>query len=325
MSNLAVKYMGLDLDNPFVVSSSSLTNTVEKVKQCEAAGAGAVVLKSLFEEEIQASIDSMSQSALEHTEALDYITSMETSTGLQQYVNLIRGAKEAVSIPVIASVNAVREQWWVEHVTKLESAGADAIELNISRLPNDYRDSDEKVVDFYVRTVQQVRKLVTVPIAVKIGYYFTSIPSVVDKLVWAGADGVVLFNRFYQLDIDIKNMKLTNASPLSSPEDLAVPLRWLTLLYGDVELDMAASSGVHNGNGAVKAILAGATVVQVCSALYRHGVEYLSTMKQEFEDWMETHKFDTVPEMRGRLSQKHSNVPESYERLQYIKALVGQE
>ncbi len=325
MSNLAVKYMGLDLDNPFVVSSSSLTNTVEKVKQCEAAGAGAVVLKSLFEEEIQASIDSMSHSALEHTEALDYITSMETSTGLQQYVDLIRGAKEAVSIPVIASVNAVREQWWVEHVPKLESAGADAIELNISRLPNDYRDSDEKVVDFYVRTVQQVRKLVTVPIAVKIGYYFTSIPSVVDKLVWAGADGVVLFNRFYQLDIDIKNMKLTNASPLSSPEDLAVPLRWLTLLYGDVELDMAASSGVHNGNGAVKAILAGATVVQVCSALYRHGVEYLSTMKQEFADWMETHKFDTVPEMRGRLSQKHSNVPESYERLQYIKALVGQE
>ncbi|MFP4302066.1 MAG: dihydroorotate dehydrogenase-like protein [Spirochaetaceae bacterium] len=325
MSNLAVKYMGLDLENPFVVSSSSLSNTVEKVKRCEAAGAGAVVLKSLFEEEIQASIDSMGRSAMEHTEALDYITSIETSTSLQQYVDLIRGAKETVSIPVIASVNAVREQWWVEHVPRLESAGADAIELNISRLPNDYRDSDEKVVDFYVRTVQKVRKLVSVPIAVKIGYYFTSIPSVVDKLAWAGADGVVLFNRFYQLDIDIKNMKLTNASPLSSPEDLAVPLRWLTLLYGNVEMDMAASSGVHNGHGAVKTILAGATVVQVCSALYKHGVEYLSTMKQEFADWMETHKFDSVSEMRGRLSQKHSNVPESYERLQYIKALVGQE
>lgn len=325
MSNLAIKYMGLDLENPLVVSSSSLTNTVDKVKRCEASGAGAVVLKSLFEEEIQASIDSMSHSAMEHTEALDYITSIETSTGLQQYVELIRGSKEAVSIPVIASVNAVREQWWVEHVPKLESAGADAIELNISRLPSDYRDSDEKVVDFYVRTVQQVRKLVTVPIAVKIGYYFTSIPSVVDKLVWAGADGVVLFNRFYQLDIDIKNMKLTNASPLSSPEDLAVPLRWLTLLYGDIELDMAASSGIHDGQGAVKAILAGATVAQVCSALYKHGVEYLGTMKEELSTWMENHKFDTVPEMRGRLSQKYSNVPESYERLQYIKALVGQE
>lgn len=325
MSNLAVKYMGLDLENPFVVSSSSLTNTVDKVKRAEAAGAGAVVLKSLFEEEIQASIDSMSQSALEHTEALDYISSIETSTGLQQYVDLIRGAKKAVSIPVIASVNAVREEWWIEHVPKLESAGADAIELNISRLPIDYRDSDEKVVDFYVRTVQQVRKLLTVPIAVKIGYYFTSIPSVVDKLVWAGADGVVLFNRFYQLDIDIKNMKLTNASPLSSPEDLAVPLRWLTLLYGDVELDMAASSGVHSGYGAVKAILAGATVVQICSVLYKHGVEYLGTIQEEFSEWMETHKFDSVPEMRGRLSQKYSNVPESYERLQYIKALVGQE
>jgi dihydroorotate dehydrogenase (fumarate) len=325
MSNLGIKYMGLDLENPFVVSSSSLTNTIEKVTRCEAAGAGAVVLKSLFEEEIQASIDSMSQSAMEHTEALDYITSIETSTGLQQYVDLIRGSKEAVSIPVIASVNAVREQWWVEHVPKLESAGADAIELNISRLPSDYRDSDEKVVDFYIRTVQEVRKLITVPIAVKIGHYFTSIPSVVDKLAWAGADGVVLFNRFYQLDIDIKKMKLTNASPLSSPEDLAVPLRWLTLLYGDVELDMAASSGIHDGHGAVKAILAGATVTQVCSALYKHGVEYLGKMKEEFSTWMENHRFDTVPEMRGRLSQKHSNVPESYERLQYIKALVGQE
>lgn len=325
MSNLAVKYMGLDLENPFVVSSSSLSNTVEKVKGCEAAGAGAVVLKSLFEEEIQASIDSMGRSAMEHTEALDYISSIETSTGLQEYVDLIRGSKKVVSIPVIASVNAVREEWWVDHVPKLESAGADAIELNISRLPNDYRDSDEKVIDFYVRTVQHVRKLVSLPIAVKIGHYFTSIPSVVDKLAWAGADGVVLFNRFYQLDIDIKSMKLTNASPLSSPEDLAVPLRWLTLLYGDVQLDMAASSGVHNGNGAVKAVLAGATVVQVCSALYKHGVEYLGSMKEEFSDWMETHKFDTVAEMRGRLSQKHSNVPESYERLQYIKALVGQE
>lgn len=325
MSSLAIKYMGLDLENPFVVSSSSLTNTVEKVQRCEAAGAGAVVLKSLFEEEIQASIDSMSQSAMEHTEALDYITSVETSTGLQQYVELIRGSKEAVSIPVIGSVNAVREQWWVEHVPKLESAGADAIELNISRLPSDYRDSDEKVIDFYIRTVQEVRKLVTVPIAVKLGHYFTSIPAVVDKLAWAGADGVVLFNRFYQLDIDIKKLKLSNASPLSTPEDLAVPLRWLTLLYGDVELDMAASSGVHDGHGAVKAILAGATVTQVCSALYKHGVEYLGTMKEEFSAWMETHKFDTVPEMRGRLSQKHSNVPESYERLQYIKALVGQE
>lgn len=325
MSNLAIQYMGLDLETPFVVSSSSLTKSVDKIKKCEASGAGAVVLKSLFEEEIQASIDSMGQSTLEHTEALDYITSTQTSTSLQQYIDLIRGARDAVSIPVIASVNAVREQWWVEHVPKLESAGADAIELNISRLPSDYRDSDEKIIDFYVRTVQQVRKIVTVPIAVKIGHYFTSIPSVVDKLAWAGADAVVLFNRFYQIDIDIKNMKLTNSSPLSSPEDIAVPLRWLTLLYGHTDLDMAASSGVHDGHGAVKAILAGATVVQLCSALYKHGIEHLTTVKEEFSEWMETHRFDSVPEMRGRLSQKHSNVPESYERLQYIKALVGQE
>ncbi|MFW6215075.1 MAG: dihydroorotate dehydrogenase-like protein [Alkalispirochaetaceae bacterium] len=325
MSNLAIQYMGLDLENPFVVSSSSLTNTVDKVEKCAAAGAGAVVLKSLFEEEIQASIDSMGQSALEHTEALDYITSIETSTGLQQYIDLIRGAKKAVSIPVIASVNAVREQWWVEHVPKLESAGADAIELNISRLPSDYRDSDEKIINSYVKTVEQVRKIVSVPIAVKIGHYFTSIPAFVDKLGWAGADAVVLFNRFYQIDIDITKMKLSNSSPLSSPEDLAVPLRWLTLLYGNTDLDMAASSGVHDGNGAVKAVLAGATAVQVCSALYKHGVDYLTTIKQEFAGWMETHRFDSVAEMRGRLSQKQSNVPESYERLQYIKALVGQE
>ena len=324
MADLRVRYMGLELANPFVVSSSSLTNTVDKVKQCETAGAGAVVLKSLFEEEIQAEIDASAAGA-EHTEAADYIREIQTEAGLRRYTSLIRDGKAAVRIPVIASINAVSRDWWEEHVPALEEAGADAIELNISFMPYDYKDDDDEVTEFYVRTVEAIRGLVSIPIAVKIGHYFSSIPRMVDRLRWAGAAAVVLFNRFYQLDIDIEALRLRSGSPMSSPADLAFPLRWITMIYGSTEAELAASSGVHSGADAVKALLAGAHVVQVCSALYKHGVEHLSPMRDEMISWMERHSFTTIEQFRGKLSRTRSETPDSYERLQYIKALVGQE
>ena len=241
MADLRVRYMGLELSNPLVVSSSSLTDSVEKVTQCEAAGAGAVVLKSLFEEEIQAEIDADS-SGTEHTEAADYIREIRTNAGLSAYTKLIRDSKAAVNIPVIASINAVSRDWWEAHVAELEKAGADAIELNISLMPYDYHDDEAAISEFYVKTVERVRRVVSIPIAVKIGHYFSSIPAMVDRLRWSGAKAVVLFNRFYQLDIDIESFSLRSGSPFSTPADLAFPLRWITMIYGN---DGGATRGVR--------------------------------------------------------------------------------
>ena len=323
MADLRVRYMGLELDNPFIVSSSSLTDSVDKVKACQAAGAGAVVLKSLFEEEIQAEIDGDSGGA-EHTEAADYIREIRTDAGLKRYTDLIRGAKESVKIPVIASINAVSHNWWEEHVASLEAAGADALELNISLMPYDYRDDEAAISEFYIKTVEAVRSRVSIPISVKIGYYFSSIPAMVDRLRWAGAAAVVLFNRFYPLDIDIESMTLRSASPFSTTADLTFALRWITMIYGKTQAELAASGGVHRGEDAVKALLAGAQTVQVCSALYQNGIDHLEPLRAEVTQWMETHSFATIDQFRGKMSQKRSDRPETFERLQYIKALVGQ-
>jgi dihydroorotate dehydrogenase (fumarate) len=323
MPDTNVQYMGLELKNPFVVSSSSLTDTPEKVRKCQDHGAGAVVLKSLFEEEIQAEIDA-DMSGAEHTEAIDYIREIQTGAGLKRYTTLIRESAEAVSIPVIASVNAVTRNWWEKHVPLLAEAGAAAIELNISLMPYDYKDSEASILDFYIKTVEAVCKKVDVPVSVKIGYHFTSIPSVVDALAWAGAKAVVLFNRFYQLDIDVENLRLKSGSPMSKPTDLALPLRWITMIYGKTQAELAASSGVHTGTDAVKALLAGAQVTQVCSTLYKNGYEHLATMTGDLEKWMQKQNFESIASFRGRLSQKKSDKPETFERLQYIQALVGQ-
>lgn len=316
--------MGLELANPLLVSSSSLVNTVDKVQKASDAGAGAIVLKSLFEEEIQAAIDS-DMIGIDNTEAIDYVRAVETDAGLSKYRALIRDAKAAVDIPIIASINGVTPEWWIEHVPELEKAGADALELNISMMPRDYRDCGENVCQFYVDTVSAVAKRVSIPISVKIGHYFSSIPALVDRLKWAGASAVVLFNRFYQIDIDIKNMRLTSASPLSTTADLAFPLRWISKLYGRTDLEFAASSGVHSGEDVVKVLLAGAQVAQVCSALYKNGLGHLSSMRDGLAAWMDGHSFATIDQFRGKLSQKRSEKPENYERLQYIKALVGHE
>lgn len=323
MADTRVDYMGISLENPFIVSSSSLTDSAQKVRSCAEAGAGAVVLKSLFEEEIQAEIDASAEGT-EHTEAVDYIREMQTGAGLKRYTTLIRDAKAAVSIPVIASVNAVTRNWWEEHTPRLEEAGADAIELNISLMPYDYKDSEAAILDFYIKTVETVCKKVSVPVAVKIGHYFTSIPAVVDALKWAGARAVVLFNRFYQLDIDVENLRLKSGSPMSTQADLSYPLRWLTMLYGKTEAELAASSGIHQGTDAVKTILAGAQAVQVCSTLYKNGYSHLGVMQNDLTTWMDKQNFASISSFRGRLSQKRSDKPETFERLQYIQALVGQ-
>lgn len=324
MADLHTTYMGLPLTSPLIVSSSSLTQTAEKVQQCEAAGAGAVVLKSLFEEQIEADIDAGS-GGTEHTEAMDYLRQMQTDAGMTAYTRLVAQAKGAVSIPVIASINAVSRDWWEDHVTALQDAGADALELNIALMPAEYTRREEQIQQFYVDVVTAVCKQVSIPVAVKIGPQFTSLPAMVDALAWAGASAVVLFNRFYQFDINIEKMLLTSASPFSTSADLAAPLRWISLIAGKGKAELAASSGVHTGADAIKTILAGAQAVQVCSALYRNGVNHLESIRKDMESWMDRHSFTDIAQFRGKLSHKKSETPAEFERIQYIKALVGVE
>lgn len=322
MLDLSTVYLGHRLRNPIVASSSSLTNTPDKVKQLENAGIGAVSLRSIFEEEIEGEIEELERQQ-DHTEAWDYIRSAEMSHGLDVYRKLIRESKAAVSIPVFASMNARSASFWIDHIKVLEDAGADGIELNLSLLPVDYHDTEERIIQFYVDTVKRVKQRISVPLAVKIGYYFTSIPSLLDRLQYAGANAVVMFNRFYQVDIDVRTERLSSLSPISSPNDYTIPLRWVMLTYGKCELDLATSSGVHDGETVVKMLLGGATVTQVCSVLLKNGVQYLETMRADLEAWMRDKGFSSIDQFRGKLSHKRSSRPRSYERTQYVKTVAA--
>ena len=349
MNNLASRYMGLELKNPLVVASCGLTKTLHGVQQAADAGAGAIVLKSLFEEQITAEIDELthqSQHSL-HTEAYEYLQGFGRSLGPRDYLNLVSDAKAAVSVPVIASVNCVTAERWIEYAGKLAEAGADGLELNIGFLPNGSSISSVDVEERYLKILSAVREKVNLPIALKIGPYISSFahfakqignkrmegppftvgwcgPGENEKNVaWQGADALVLFNRFYRFDIDIDKRQISGGNPYSTSEELHVPLHWISLLAGRVTCDLAATTGVHDGRDMIKQLLAGASVVQVCSTLYRNGLSQIGLILDQLQEWMNVNGYETPADFRGQLSQMNSQDPESYERLQYIKALVG--
>lgn len=349
MSNLSTRYMGLELKNPLVVSSCGLTKTVQGIQQAAEAGAGAIILKSLFEEQINAELDELAQESQHsgHTETYDYLQGFGRAFGPNEYLKLVSDAKAAVSVPIIASVNCVTAERWTEYAGKLAAAGADGLELNIGFLPNDSAISGVVVEERYLEILSAVRNEVTLPIALKIGPYFSSLghlakqlgndrmkgppftvgwcgPGESDKKVsWKGADALVLFNRFYRFDIDVDKRRLSGGNPYSTSEELHVSLRWISLLAGRVACDLAATTGVHDGHDMIKQLLAGATVVQVCSTLYRNGLSQIGLILDQLEEWMQRHGFESTADFRGQLSQVRSDDPGDYERLQYIKALVG--
>jgi dihydroorotate dehydrogenase (fumarate) len=349
MSNLTTRYMGLELKNPLVVSSCGLTKTVQGVKQAAEAGAGAIVLKSLFEEQILAETDELaSQSQYAgHSETYDYLQGFSQVLGPKEYLQLVSDAKAAVSVPIIASVNCVTAERWTEYAGKLAAAGADGLELNIGFLPNDPAISGVVVEERYLRILSAVRAKVTLPVALKIGPYFSSLANLANQLgndrmsgppftvgwcgagendqqvTWKGAEALVLFNRFYRFDIDIDRHQLSGGNPYSTSEELHVSLRWISLLAGRVACDLAATTGVHDGRDMIKQLLAGATVVQVCSTLYRNGLSQIGLILDQLEEWMRVQGFESPADFRGQLSQVRSEDPGDYERLQYIKALVG--
>jgi len=328
MADLKTKYMGLELKNPVIVGSCNLSKSIDGIKRLEDAGAGGIVLKSLFEEQIQINnVEQYTQyiSPSWHYEAFDYVSRMGMELGPDEYLNLIEKAKTSTEIPIIASLNCVTGGWWGDYARKIESAGADALEVNIAYLVIEPARKAEEVEREYYTTFEYVREAVKIPVAVKLGPFFTSFANLASGLVSRGADGLVLFNRFYQFDIDIDNLKPVAVAHLSNLDEISLPLRWIALLYGILDCDLAATTGVHDGLGVFKMILAGATVVQVVSALYKNGIDYISTIIKEFERLMDEKGYKSTEDMRGIVSRSESEKPELFERLQYIKALVGME
>jgi dihydroorotate dehydrogenase (fumarate) len=325
MADLSTKYMGLSLSNPFIVASSSLTKSVDGIRKCADAGAGAVVLKSLFEEQIAVQAKDMEENLwlYGHTEAFEYVSKMAMPLGPRAYLQLIEGAKAAVKIPVIASLNCITPRWWADFARQIEGAGADALELNISVMPSDPERTSEDIEQIYLDIVESLEGSIRIPLAVKIGPYFTSVARMAREFSTRGVSALVLFNRFYQIDFDTEKIGIVPGLRFSSPDEISLPLRWIALLAGNVDCDLAASTGVHDGTGLVKQLLAGATAVQVCSVLYEKGIDYISTIIGEVEAWMKAHGFERIEDFRGMLSREVTERPELYERLQYIKLFVG--
>ncbi len=325
MSDLTTLYMGLKLRNPIIAASCSLTNTVDNIRKCEKAGAGAIVLKSLFEEQIQAEGRNLADGSHPswHPEAFDYLSKAAMEMSESEYLRLVKGAREHVSIPIIASLNCISAEGWMDYAEKLQNVGADALEINVALLPSDPKRSAAEIEDGYYRIIEKLRKQIRIPIALKIGPYFTSMTRIAAESVFRGINALVLFNRFYLFDIDLERLKTVPGSRFSGPDEYHQSLRWTALLAGRYKLDISASTGIHDAQTALKFILAGATTIQLCSVLYRHGVDHIGTILNGMTEWMSRHSIASLADIRGKLSQMQSPEPELFERLQYIKALVG--
>lgn len=327
MADLSTRYMGLELRNPLVVASCGLTRNADGVKKCADAGAGAVVLKSLFEEQIEAETRRTAQNTwlYGHAEAFEYVSKMAMPLGPREYLKVIQDAKAVVPIPVIASLNCISPKWWVEYARQMAAAGADGLELNIAVMPSEARRTSQEIENVYLEIVAALADAIDIPFAVKIGPHFTSVAWMADQLARRGASALVLFNRFYQVDVDIEKIELSPGLRFSSPDEASLPMRWIGLLAGRVKCDLAATTGVHDGEGLIKQLLVGASAVQVCTSLYLNGVGQIGEILAGVEAWMEKHGFAGVDDFRGRLSQAESEHPELFERLQYIKTSIGEE
>lgn len=322
MANLETTYLGLNLKNPVVVGSSGLTNSVEKIVKLRDAGAGAVVLKSLFEEQINHDVNRMlyTGQGLDYPEAMDYITSYSRNNSVSEYIQLIKDAKAAVDIPVIASINCFSADEWIDFARQIENAGADAIELNLFVVNTDKNSDPSEYEELYLQIAKSVSEVVTIPVSMKLGLYFSNLVAVVNKLSVSGAKGVVLFNRFYEPDIDINNLTLTSAEVFSSPADIRRSLRWVAIVSDKIKnVDVAASTGVHDGDAVIKQLLAGAKAVQVCSAVYKNGPEIVTRMLNKLEMWMDEKGFKSVDDFRGAMSYRKIQNPALYERAQFMR------
>lgn len=318
MGDLKIGFIGLELKSPVIAGSCGLTSDIKKLQEMEVYGAGAVILKSIFEEQINMEVSKNIGDS--YPEESDYIQNYIRANNIQQYIDLVKLAKERLTIPVIASINCLNDGEWMSFAEELEKAGADAIELNAFVLPlNEFKESVD-IENVYFDIVRHVKQRVKIPVIMKISNYFTNLPMFVSKLKALGADAVTIFNRFYEPDIDIEQMTMGSASVFSLPTDLRSALRWTGILAGqDKQLQISSSTGVHNGAAVVKLLLAGATTVQVCSAMYEQGIPAIRSMNNFVSSWMDKKSFRTIGEFRGKLSYADASNADRYERAQFMK------
>jgi dihydroorotate dehydrogenase (fumarate) len=326
MIDLSTGYMGLKLRTPLVASSSPLCKDVGNCLRLEDGGASAIVLHSLFEEQIQ--IESgeldrfLTETADSYGEAVSYFPEMTNyNFGPEPYVNHLRRVKESVDIPVIGSLNGVSTGGWIRYAQMMEQAGADGIELNVYYLPTDMEMSAQRVEEIYFDLVSHVKASVRIPVAVKLGPFFTAFAHMAKRLDEAGADALVLFNRFYQPDFDLETLEVVPNLVLSDSSELRLRLHWTALLYNRIRPDLAITGGVHTGEDALKSIMAGARVVMTTSALLRHGPQYLAKIEEDMIEWMEEHEYESVRQMRGSMSSQSVAEPAAFERANYMKVL----
>jgi dihydroorotate dehydrogenase (fumarate) len=327
MPDLRTRYLGLELKNPLVVAACPLTGQVESLRRLEDAGAAAVVLPSLFEEQIEhdaMAIHRFYESGSESfPEALSYFPDLDNyNTGPDVYLAHISAARKAVSVPVIASLNGSSPGGWVRYARQVQEAGADALELNIYFVCTEPYITADQLESRYVDLVAAVRAVVAIPLAVKIGPFFSSLPNMVMRLQRAGADGLVLFNRFLQPDIDLETLRVVPKLTLSTSDELRLPLRWIAILRAYFDISLAATTGVHTADDVIKLLLTGADVTMVASALYRHGPAHIATLLDGVRHWLEAKEYQSVAQMKGSLSQVNAPDPAAFERANYIKTLV---
>ncbi|MFV2066152.1 MAG: dihydroorotate dehydrogenase-like protein [Pirellulales bacterium] len=326
--DLSTRYLGLSLPSPLVVAACPLTGNVDSLKRLEAAGAAAAVLPSLFEEQIEhdeMAIQNLYDYQTEAVaESLTYFPDLDYyNTGTAGYLRRLAELREAVAMPLIGSLNGTTATGWAEHAKRVENAGADALELNIYIVPTDVKTAARDIVERYVEIVTNVRQALSIPLSVKLGPYFTALPNVCRRLVDAGAQGLVLFNRYLEPDINLETLEIEPHLELSRPGELLLPMRWIAILRDQIDASLAATSGIHSATDAIKVLLAGADVVMMASALLEHGPDHLDRMREEMVHWLGEHEYVSVEQLKGSMSRSNCPDPASFERANYMKALTS--
>ncbi len=330
MADLTTKYLGLNLRNPLIVGSSGLTDNVENMKEIEKHGAGALVVKSVFEEQIIHDADSMIKEAYandmlysEKSETLDYIDMHIKEDSLVEYVKTIKEAKNQLTIPVIASINCISTAEWTSFANKIEEAGADALEINIALLPSDMTMNSEEREEKFLKIISDIRKHTSIPLAIKLSPYFSNLAQMIKQISETGVQGIVLFNRFYTPDFDIHNFSEKASFTFSHPSEMGNVLRWVAIMSDRISCDTCASTGIHTGEAMIKQLLAGAKTGQVVSALYKNGLQHIQTILNDLIKWMDEKGYQDIDQFRGKMTQHQSKNPAAYERIQFMKYFSG--
>lgn len=327
MPDLSTQYMGLKLKSPIIAASSGLTNSVKDIQEFENLGIGAVVVKSIFEEEITLEMSkALAQTQRPSTlypEIFDYFDIKDTEDAVSKYIKLIKDAKQATSIPIIGSINCVSSHEWPLFIDRIQEAGADALELNMFILPSDLTRNADEFEKVYFESIEAAKKAAKIPISLKISYYFSSLGQFIKRLSETGIDGLVLFNRFYSPDVDINKMEVIPSNIYSHNSDITMPIRWIGITSPIVKCDLAASTGVQSGEDVVKLLLVGAKAIQVASLFYRQGIKVLPKMTIDILKWMEANEYNTIDEFRGKLSFNQATNPAAFERTQFMKHFAG--